>query len=431
MPFQNHETAIAEPALKTILKYLLPPLVIVLAIAIVVVLAMNRPEPESREVTTSAMVVDVVEAQASRDHFRISAQGTVRARTQTSIAAEVSGRIVEVSEQFVAGGFFRAGEVLARIDDSDYEAALLQAEADLASARAQLSEEQARSNQARQDWQRMHGSEREPGELVLRLPQVAGAQAAVQAAEAARLRARRDLERTRIRLPFDGLVRSRAIDLGQYVSPGAALGVAFAVDIAEIRLPLSSADMGFLDLPQPGSEASEPVPVRLSGTVAGQRGEWQGQIVRTEGVIDENTRLNYAVARVEDPYGLLEHNRRVPLQMGTFVQAEIHGRSAAGLIELPRSALREGDSVYLANADDELEIRQVDVVRSTPGQVYVHNNIAAGDRVITTAIQAPVPGLKLRVRERDSQPPELRLLPAEQDALAGTGEPVSGEQGDE
>ncbi len=398
-------------------------MLVLLALVVVVLLAKNRPTAPEREVTTAAMLVDVVEAERSSERFKVSAQGTVRPRTQTNVAAEVSGRIVALSDQFVAGGFFRAGEVLVEIDPSDYEAALLQAEADLAAARARLSEEQARSDQARQDFARLHGPDREPGELVVRLPQVAGARAAVQAAEAAVLRAERNLERTRIRLPYDGMVRSRQADLGQFVSPGTVLGVTFAVDTAEIRLPVPDQDMAFLDLRPALAGHDAQARAVLTGSVAGQFGQWEGVVVRTEGVIDESTRLNFVVVSVDDPYGLLGVQRDVPLVMGSFVNARVEGRATDGLIVLPREALREDNSIYLVDEQSALEIRSVDVVRSTPRQVYVRNKLQPGDPVITTAIQTPIPGLPLRVRERpalDSTEPQLRLLPT--DELAGLPE---------
>ncbi len=398
--------------LKRIAMIIAPFAIVLMAIVIVIILAMSRPQPPEREATPSAMLVDVIEPRKSEGFFEIQAQGTVRPRTRTSLAAEVSGRIVEVSDNLVSGGFFRSGEVLAKIDPSDYQAALIQAEADLASARARLADEKARSEQAARDWQRMHGDAREPGELVLRLPQVAGAEAAVQAAEAAVLRAERNLERTRIQLPYDGLVQSREVDLGQYVSPGTVVAVTFAVDRAEIRLPLSDQDLAFLDLPMTGQDEARTTPVQLTGTVAGQIGSWEGQVVRTEGVVDESTRLTYAVVEVRDPYGLLdERPRSLPLKIGTFVHARVQGRDAAGLLDLPRAALREGDTVYLADQSDQLEIRQVDVVRSTPQRVYVSNHLEPDDRIILTSIQAPVPGLRLSIREVETPEPQLRLLP--------------------
>ncbi|AKS41062.1 efflux RND transporter periplasmic adaptor subunit [Wenzhouxiangella marina] len=393
--------------------------IIIGAIVIVGSMAKSRPAPETRPVSQAAMLVDAIAAEEAAGPFRIEAQGTVRPVTQTRLAAEVGGRLVEISDRFVAGGFFEAGDVLARIDPSDYEAALLQAEAELASAMARLADETARSEQARRDWIRMNGESRQPSELVLRLPQVAEAEAAVQAAEAGVMRARRNLERTEIRLPYDGLVRSRDVDLGQYVAPGTALGVTFSVATAEVRLPLSNQDLAYLDLPSPGRSGDWQPPVRLRGEVAGQRGEWEGRIIRTEGVVDENTRLSYAVVEISDPYGLRSTRRQVPLQIGTFVEAEIEGRDATGLIVLPRQALRQDDRLYLIDAEGKLEIRSVEVIRSTPDRVYLQNSIKPGDPVIMTAIQAPIPGLAVRMRDSaESVEPELRVLPAGELAAA-------------
>lgn len=388
---------------------------IILSLAVVVILAMNRPAPDKREPPETAMLVETMPARVSQENFTVTSQGTVRPRTRTSIVSEVSGMLVELNDDFVAGGFFEAGEMLARIDPSDYEAALLQAEAELASAQATLADEKARSEQARRDWQRLHSNEGEPNDLVLRLPQLQGARAAVQAAEAAVMRARRNLERTRIRLPYDGLVTERQVDLGQYVSPGSTLGVAFAVDIAEVRLPLSDRDTAYLDLPEPGRPGQTGPTVTLAAEVDGTPATWQGRIVRTEGVVDESTRLTYAVARVTDPYGLLGERRGTPLQMGTFVNARIEGESSAGLISLPRTTVHAGDRVYVANAEDKLEIRDVAVIRSTPEKVYVADSLEAGERIVTTAIQTPIPGMALRIRDTDGEngdEPVLRLLPA-------------------
>lgn len=410
--------------MKKLFRYVLPPALIVASIIVVVILATNRPEPPEREPVETAMLVDTIAAEKAGDHFIVEAQGTVQPRTQTTLVPEVSGKVQRISDAFVAGGFFRAGEVLVEIDPSDYETAVKQAEAELAAARATLSNEQSRSEQARRDWEQLHGNEREPSALVLRIPQLEQARAAVQAAEAALAQAERNLERTRISLPYDGMVRSRSVDIGQYVSPGTTLGQAFAVDVAEVRLPLPDRDLAFVNLPRPGRD-DQPTPrVRFYADVGGERGSWTGEIVRTEGVVDETSRLTYAVAKIQDPYGLLGEDRSVPLPMGTYVQAEIRGRSAAGLMELPREALRDDNKLFIANEENRLEIRKVNVVRSTPQRVYLADSIEPGERVITTAIAAPIAGTKLNVREPDSDEPELRILPAQEDD-SGTEQEVA------
>lgn len=412
-----------------ILKYALPPALVVASIIVVVILASNRPEPPEREPVETAMLVDTIPAEKAGDHFIVAAQGTVQPRTQTTLVPEVSGKVNRISDAFVAGGFFRAGEVLVEIDPSDYKTAVKRAEADLAAARARLSDEQARSDQARRDWRKLHGNEGEPPPLVLRIPQLEQARAAVQAAEADLARAERNLERTRISLPYDGMVRERSVNIGQYVSAGTTLGRAFAVDVAEVRLPLPDRDLAFVNLPKPGRNDQPTPTVRFYADVSGERGSWTGEIVRTEGVVDETSRLTYAVARIEDPYGLLVKDRSVPLPMGTYVQAEIRGRSAAGLMELPREALRDDNRLFIADEDDRLEIRKVNVVRSTPQRVYLADSIEPGERVITTAIAAPIAGSKLNVRESGSDEPALRILPAQEEDQ-GTKQEVAAQEED-
>jgi len=425
------------------LKIVVPIAILAVAIAGALLLARSGDDPEREEQAQAALLVEVVRPEIKQGNFTIRAQGTVSPRIETDVVSEVAGKIVSMSEDFVAGGVFSRGQVLARIDPSDYETALLAAEAELAAARATLADEQARSDAAREDFRRLHGDSREPSDLLLRLPQVAQARAAVQAQEAAVERARRDLERTRITLPFDGMIRNRDANLGQYVTTGTTLGTAFSTDRAEVRLPVSDSDLAFLDIPMAESGRNLDRPITLTGSVAGQPARWDARLLRTEGVVDRNTRLTYLVAVIDDPYGLesdsgesnsQSHSGKPALPVGTFVEAEIPGRDASGLVLLPAQALHQGDRVYLADDNDELEIREVEIVRSTPREVYVSGRLDADDRVITTAIPAPIPGLKLNVREASLPEPSLRILPTEdmaaRNATRETAASVSG-AGDE
>lgn len=390
-------------------RILLPVAILVAAILVFAVMVAQNERPERRAPEQAAMLVEAIRPAISQERFMIEAQGTVQPKTRTTVVSEVSGPIVWMSDDFIAGGLFEAGEELARIDPSDYEAALLAAEAELAAARATLADEQARSDAARDDFRRLYGDSREPSDLVLRLPQLARAEASVQAQEAAVMRARRNLERTRIRLPYDGMVVERSTDLGQYVTPGSTLGVAFATDVAEVRLPMSDRDLSFLDLPARAERDGFRRPVTLTATVAGRPGTWPATLVRTEGVVDENTRLTYVVAEIRDPYALDAGTDRRALPVGTYVDAGIPGRSAAGLVVVPTEAVHGGNQVYVADADDRLQVLTVDIVRRTPDRVYIDNAIGPDDRIVTTAIPAPVPGLRLRVREPE---PQLQILPA-------------------
>lgn len=385
--------------MRKLLRILLPVGLVALSIVVVIGLA-NRAKnqrPEQKDDKDVAMLVDVVPVERVSLNLSVYSQGSVRPRTETTVVAEVAGKIVEVSPHFVAGGFFRKGEVLLQIDPSDYQAALKRAEANLASRKAQYADQKARSEQALKDWINL-GREGEPSDLTLRKPQLAEALANVQAAEADLQKAQRDLQRTKITGSYDGLVRSKQADVGQYVAPGTPVAVTFAIDTAEIRLPLTATDLSFLDLPSVTDESNQPLPpVTLRSETAGMSGEWTGQIIRTEGVIDEKSRVTYAVAQVVDPYGVLGASKQAELRMGTFVRAEIKGRRVDNVVMLSRSYLSSDDTVMIANRDNELEIRPVNVIRAEPRQVYISGGIDSGERVITTQLDAPIAGTRLTI----------------------------------
>ena len=402
-------------------RYLLPLAVILLSIVLVVALVAvaKGKRPERKETAEQATLVETIAAEKTTLNFAIYSQGSVQPRTETTLVAEVAGQIVSVSSNFIAGGFFRKGEVLLQIDPSDYETGLLRAQANLASRRAQYADQKARSEQALKDWTNL-GREGEPSDLVLRKPQLAEALAGVQAAEAELKEAERNLERTRIRVPYDGLVRSKQVDIGQYVTPGTPLGMTFAIDTAEIRLPLSSRDLAYLDLPSATRlDQAHRVPVTLTTESGGSGDRCQAEIIRTEGVVDQSSRVVYAVAEVIDPYGVLGLSAQTELKMGSFVRAEIQGRRAEDVVVLPRSVLRPGDTVLIASEERVLEIRHVEVARAEPRLVYVSRGIAEGELVITTSMDAPIPGMRLIVS--GDQPRQEPAVDEDTESLAAGG----------
>ena len=398
-------------------KFMLPLFLIIGSVLVVIALAswQKSKSAERKPDTEKAVLVETIDAEVVSLNFTVNSQGTVRPRTETTLVSEVSGKIVSVAPEFVAGGFFRAGQQLLQIDPSDYETALKRAEAALASRVARLADETARSEQALRDWKNM-GKQGQPSDLVLRKPQVADAKANVSAAEADVQKARRDLERTSISLPYDGLVKQKAVDIGQYVTLGTRLGVTFAIDTAEVRLPLTHDDLNYLDLPSETEVRNNDKPfppVTLSARNGDGVSQWQARIIRTEGVVDETSRVIFAVAQVVDPYGVLGQSHQQELKIGTFVNAEIQGLPADNVVVLPRYVLRADNTVLTANADNELEILPVTVLRAEPKKVYLSGGIEGGTRVVITTLDAPVPGTKLAIRGLDE--------PVQDTAEAGSG----------
>ena len=357
--------------MQKIFRFVLPVVLVAASIAVVVALIVIQKGQRAERKTEAeqAILVDTITARVSSLNFTVNSQGTVRPRTETSLVAEVSGRIVSVNPAFIAGGFFRKGDVLLEIDPSDYQTGLKRAEAALASRQAKLADETARSDQALKDWDNL-GKQGQPSALALRLPQLEDARANVSAAEADVQKAKRDLERTRISLPYDGLVRQKVVDIGQYVTLGTPLGTTFAIDTAEIRLPLTQNDLNYLDLPSEtdsDSETDSYPPVVLSAEQGGQVETWQAKIIRSEGVVDEASRLIYAVAQVVDPYAVLGKSTQKELKIGTFVEAAIQGLAVENVVVLPRFVLRADSTVLALDDADKLQILPVEVLRSAVG----------------------------------------------------------------
>ena len=367
-----------------------------------------RQEPPKREIDNRALLVDVMQLETLSAQLAVRSQGTVLPRTQTLLGAEVAGTIVEISPKFIPGGVFGAGEVLLRIDATDYEVAVRQAEALVKQRRIEFDG----ASKLRQQGYRAEA-------------ELASAAAALASAEAELVRAQRNLERTEIRLPYEGMVLSKDADLGQFVSPGVRLGVTFATDYAEVRLPLTDQDLAFVDLPEAAeiaeTGAAEGPPVTLSATRMGKPATWQARIVRSEGVVDEKSRVTYAVARVDDPYGL--HREGNPLPVGTFVTADIAGRAMDDVIRVPRSALRSASQLLIVDDDNRIRIRDVEVIRADARYAYIGGGAEAGDRIAISAIETPLNGMYVRTTDR----PEADEEGADQVASKGEMDKDGGE----
>lgn len=364
------------------------------ALMISALLISNKPEPEKKEAKTVDALVEVLPVSAETVSFQVESQGTVIPRTETVLSAEVAGAIVDISPKFVAGGAFDRGEILMRIDPTNYQVAVDQAEALLAQRQIEYD-----------------GAAKLRSQGYRAESEYASAAAALASARAELVRAERNLERTEIRLPYAGMVRTKEADLGQYVNVGSRLGITFATDSAEVRLPLTDQDLAFVSLPSVGDDGAQGPVVRLSAKQRGKRTEWEGRIVRTEGVVDQNTRVTFAVARIEDPYRRQsDSTHSAPLPVGTFVAATIDGTTVADVIRIPRSALRGNGQLVVVDEENRIRIRDVDIVRADGTYVYVNAGVSTGERISLTPIENPINGL--RVRTNDAAAAEERSEPA-------------------
>ncbi|MCY3932117.1 MAG: efflux RND transporter periplasmic adaptor subunit [Acidobacteria bacterium] len=375
----------------SVLKWSLPVAILAVAALVVVSLVSSRPQLETAPREVVPPPVRVLTVTPTEVDLGVSSQGSVIPVTEADLVSEVAGTIVWTSESFEVGGFFDAGEVLLRLDRRDYELALASARAALAQAGVGLAREQAEADVAREEWEEL-GAGGEPSPLVLRQPQLAEARAQVEAALANKRRAELDLQRTAIRAPFAGRLRAKRVDRGEFVNRGVPLATIYAVDAAEVVLPVPDSELAFLDLPLGGELGDSGPPVLLRAQFAGGRHEWEGRVVRVGGEIDPATRMVNLIARVDDPYRA--SGDRPPLSVGLFVDAEVVGRSVESVFQVPRGALVGADRVWLVE-DGRLVLRHVGILRADPEVVIVSDGLSAGNRISLTILESAVDGMRV------------------------------------
>ncbi len=396
--------------MKLNLRIALPVAVLGAGILGAAALVMSRPEVQTRERTVPPPLVRVTPVAPETHRLKVTAHGTVKPRTESTLVSQVAGQVIAVSSAFADGGFFEAGDTLVTVDPRDYRLALTGAKAQLAQAEVRLAREADEATAARQEWERIGNGQ--PTALVLRKPQLAEARAAIAAARASMEQARLNLERTAITAPFAGRVRTTSVDVGQVVNPGTPVARIYSVDYAEVRLPVPDDQLAYLDLSMHfrGELTLKKGPeVLLHASFAGGEYTWTGRIVRVEGEIDSRTRMVTLVVRVADPYSRGEDPDRPPLAAGLFVEAEILGHEVDDVVILPRSALRTGDQVLVVSEEDRLYYRRVDVLRSDAETVVIRSGLNSGERICLSPLDAVVEGMRVRAVPEERSPAPMDI----------------------
>lgn len=363
-------------------------------------LLVGKPRPEPELPADVAMpVVDVVVAAPAVRSLSVETQGTVRPLREIKLVTQVGGKVEYVSPRFAEGGFFAADEALVKVESIDYQFVIARAESQVAEALQRVAEEEGRALQAKREWRDL-GSE-QGNALFLRKPQLASAKAALKASEADLASAKLDLSRTTISAPFNGRISEKFVDIGQFVAPGTIIAVVYDTDVAQVRLPLTDRQVALLDLPlnydNEMPDAVKGAHVRLRTQFANREWEWQGQLVRTDASIDEDSRVVYAVAEIEKPFARDPGSERPPLSPGLFVSATISGRQLPQVVQLPRSALRSDDSVMIVDGEQRARSNPVQVLQSDNNYVWVQG-LKGGDRVIVREPRLILSGMEVSVK---------------------------------
>jgi len=444
-------------------RWVLPAVILVAAGSVAALMIFLRPDPPRAEPPSGAPAVTTRPADVRSGAIDVVGSGTVRPRAEIDLAARVSGRVEYVAPNLVSGGRVRAGQLLVQLDSADYANAVRQARAEVAQQEVALIQAEEEAEIARDEYERFLARQRAlgleppdttPSRLVFREPQLDAARAALERARARLADAELALERTRVRAPFEGVVRSETVDLGSFVSPGQGLARIFASDEVEVVLALSDGDAALI----PGlftleaGDGDRSVPATVFGRFGAGAYRWRAYIDRAEGALDERSRTIDVVVRVPDPFrggqrtaagpdgggwasaeadtgGVPVPIRAAPddpppLLVGQFVDVRIEGRSLERYAIVPRSALRPGDRVWAVRPDSTVRIVPVRVLQSEDERVYVVGELEDGEPVVTGGTRIATEGME--VRPVDPVASDTAAAPAP-DTAAAAGDDAPGD----
>lgn len=382
------------------LKRFLPVLVLVLAaIAVAVMMATREPPARADGEEVAARLVRTTTVARSSERIDVEATGTVLPARSVNVQSQVSGRVVSIHENLQPGSLVEEGAVLVNVEPIDFEAAVAEAEAQLEQARADLALERGRSKVAAAEFESFAAALEVPVDqsLALREPQIGSARAAVKRAEAGLRRARADLARTTIEAPFDALIESESVDVGSQVGPQTQIARVVAVDRYWVRAMLPIGHLPYVSVP--GYNAERGSPVTIEQDVGRLRVRRQGRVLRLFGGVTPEGRLAQLLIEVSDPLGR-DDSDSLPLLLDAFVDVILQGSRERDLIRLPREHLHERDTVWVY-ADGKLDIRPVEVIWRARAHVLIDGGLENGERVVTSPLNNPVQGLRLKRAEGD------------------------------
>lgn len=380
----------------------------------------HRPTAQRHPPQQEARLVEVSRVQAGTQTVFVDAMGTVVPARTVALAGEVGGRVVEVHEHFVPGGWFGAGEQILRIEPRDYELVVEQRESDLAKAEHDLRLEMGSQSVAQREYELL-GQEvqDEDRELLLRRPQLAKAEAVVASARAALEQARLSLRRTAVVAPFNCMVRSRSVELGSQVSMGTALASLVGTDEYWIEVSVPADELRWLRVPGFNDERGSAVEVSHEAAW-GRDVRRIGTVICLMGELEPEGRMARLLVSVTDPLARsVATGSRSSLILGSYVRVHIEGRDLPGVVPVPRASLRDGDQVWVMADDGSLDIRDVAIAWQGPEDVYASEGLADGEMLVTSDLAAPVAGMALRTPGSTAPHPRVKAAPQ--------GDPETGE----
>jgi RND family efflux transporter MFP subunit len=385
------------------------------------VYVINQTEPTAQQINAtrkSAALVETILAERGNYSPQVVVLGTVEPSRDITISPRVSGQVIELSPEFIPGGMVRKGEMLLRIDPADFENAISISNSELLQKEALWEIEQARQRLAVKELEMLEDTIDDTNRgLVLREPQIASIKAEMAAAKASMERAQLDLDRTQITAPFDAHVLSRSVNIGSQVGTGDELGRLIGLEEYWIMAAVPVRTLRWVQFPETTEDG---VPLEGSKVILRHPDAWgpgverEGRVARLIGTLDQQTRLARVLITVPDPLG--RESGAPPLILDTLIETQIEGREIKDVVRLPRDYVRNQNTVWVMK-DEQLEIRDTQVVFQDAEYAYIREGIEAGEEIVITTLATVANGVGLRKITNDETE-----LPANSDEAVGSDE---------
>lgn len=383
--------------------------VAVVALVIAASVFFLRPSPKHTpvevppETSSKSGVVEIVQVEKGNRPITIEAYGTVQPHRKLTVLAEVKGRIIEQSPNLDAGGILKEGDVLLKIDPTDYIDAVEQARAQVENAEFNLVLEKGKKVIAEKEWELIDPTIKQGGigkNLALRIPHVREKESALQASMSKLEKALVDLKRTVLRAPFNALVLEEFVEIGQVLSPQSQVATLISTDEYRILISIPYDELPWIKIPQNNEKEGGTRVTIIQEIGEGKTLKREGSVFRLMGNLDPNGRLAQVLVVVKDPLGL-EHKeareKEIPLLIGTHVKVEIEGPVLENVFQVPSSAIRDGNKVWIRNSKGRLEIHEVKVLSINKEKAIVDDSLNDGDEVVISSLPVAIQGMELRI----------------------------------
>jgi len=386
-----------KKGIKKSISFVLCLIIIVMAVAAAIYFKKTRPKQKKRQAVQKMTYVDVINAKIADEAAIINTYGTVIPAKELNVKSRVSGEVVYVLPDLMQGAIIPKGTEIIRIDQDDYELAIIKAQTNVVQAQYALKIEQGHQDVAKQEWSLIKKGKKMNSsadlELILRKPHLKKVKADIAASEANLKQAQLNLKRTKITAPFNSFVRNKSIEIGSQITTQETLLELVGTDEYWIQVSLPLDRLKWVDIPNKISDKS----IKSASISYRNQFKTYGSVIKCLGDIDKVGHMARLIVSVNGPSSYVSDSPS--LLIGEYVSVSIKGKYLKNACKIPRIALRNNKWVWTVSSDNTLDIKDVIVGFRGTDYVLIEKGLDSGDKIIVSQISAPVKGMKLHINK--------------------------------